>query len=103
MVWVYLSFTERITTHANLFSHNTTIHTNKLSQDTTTYPKNIDCRPAPLPPYVLCWNSSDWTNSMPFFQTFLLVDTPWTTQLNYMKYKQCTNELNAIYLELLNW
>ena len=38
-----------------------------------------------------------------FFQTFLIVDTPWTTQLNYMTYKLCAIELNVIYLELLNW
>ena len=48
MAWVYLSFTERAATHANIYSQNITTHTNKFSQDTTTHPKkNIDCHPAP--------------------------------------------------------
>ena len=37
MAWVYLSFTERTTTHANIFSHNTTTHTNKFSQRRYTH------------------------------------------------------------------
>ena len=47
--------------------------------------KNIDCR---LAPHTFFAGIAMIGQIHAFFQTFLIVDTPWTTQLNYMKYMQ---------------